>query len=56
MSTTLTQTFPITQVATIERTPEFGTPSLAVSPDEQTLLYTQLDQSGTDLMMLKNAR
>jgi hypothetical protein len=40
-------------VTEIERTPEFGTPSLSVSPDEQWLLYTQLDQSSEDLMMIK---
>jgi len=41
-------------VATIQRTPEFRTPSLSVSPDEHWLLYTQMDQAGKDLMMLKN--
>lgn len=44
----------ISFVATIQRTPEFRTPSLSVSPDEHWLLYTQLDQAGEDLMMLKN--
>jgi Tol biopolymer transport system component len=45
---------PVSTVAEIERTPEFGTPSLSVFPDEQWLLYTQLDQSSQDLMMLKS--
>lgn len=44
----------ISTVATIQRTPEFRTPSMSVSPDEHWLLYTQLDQAGEDLMALKN--
>lgn len=43
----------ISDVATIERTPEYQTPSFSVSPDERWLTYTQLDQSGEDIMMLK---
>lgn len=43
-----------TAVANIEGDPEFGTPSLSVSPDEHWLLYSQVDQSGADLMMLQN--
>jgi hypothetical protein len=46
----------ISDVATIERTIEFQTPSLSVSPDERWLLYTQLDQSGEDVMMVKRTR
>jgi Tol biopolymer transport system component len=45
----------ISDVATIERTPEFQTPSLSVSPDERWLIYTQLDQSGEDIMMVKGS-
>jgi hypothetical protein len=47
-------TYQISTVATIQRTPEFRTPSLSVSPDERWLLYTQLDQAGEDLIALKN--
>jgi hypothetical protein len=43
----------ISHVATFERSPAFQTPSLSVSPDEQWLLYSQLDQSGQDIMMIK---
>lgn len=44
----------ISTVVTMERSPEFGTPSLSVSPDERWLLYSQLDQGNEDLMMLKS--
>jgi Tol biopolymer transport system component len=47
---------PISDVAVIERTPEFATPSLSVSPDEKWLIYSQLDQSSEDLMLLEFAR
>jgi len=31
-------------------------PGLAVSPDGRTLLYTRLDRSGSDLMLVENFR
>ena len=30
--------------------------TFAVSPDENTILYTQLDQEGSDLMLVENFR
>lgn len=50
------QTHRISTVAALNGVPEFGTPSLSVSPDEQTLLYSQLDQSGSDLMLWGRSR
>lgn len=49
------QTHRISAVAALNGVPEFGTPSLSVSPDGQTLLYSQLDQSGSDLMLWDNS-
>jgi Tol biopolymer transport system component len=46
----------ITPVARIQKSLEFMTPSLTVSPDEKSMLYTQLDQSGYDLSILDNLR
>jgi Tol biopolymer transport system component len=39
---------------TIQRNLVAGTPSLAVSPDEQWILYAQKDQRSSDIMMLEN--
>ena len=50
------RTHAISHVATLKRAPEFGTPSLSVSPDDQWMLFSQLDQSGSELMMLENFR
>lgn len=46
----------ISTAAPIHQTPEFGTPSLSVSPDEHTIMYSQLDQSGSDLMLWEEKR
>jgi eukaryotic-like serine/threonine-protein kinase len=43
-------------VATSEKRLARVVPSLAVSPDGKRLLYTQIDQQGSDLMMVQNLR
>jgi eukaryotic-like serine/threonine-protein kinase len=43
-------------VATTEKRLARVVPSLAVSPDGKRLLYTQIDQQGSDLMMVQNFR
>jgi Tol biopolymer transport system component/DNA-binding winged helix-turn-helix (wHTH) protein len=44
------------QVATLERAVKRGTPSLMISPDGHWLLYTRIDQSGSDIMLMENFR
>ena len=46
----------ILPVVTLEKSPEFGTPSLSVSPDERWLIYSQLDQSGSEILMINGFR
>jgi Tol biopolymer transport system component/DNA-binding winged helix-turn-helix (wHTH) protein len=41
------------KLLTIERSVSYG---LTVSPDGRTILYTQLDEAGTDLMLVENFR
>ena len=41
----------ITQIAKLEKPPIPGDSALAISPDGTNLLVTQVDQSGTDLLM-----
>jgi Tol biopolymer transport system component len=45
-----------TRVAQLDKTPQFYSRGLAVSPDGRTLLISQLDASGSDLMLLENFR
>jgi len=44
------------RVAPLAKSPTVGDPGLALSPDERSLLFTQLDASGADLMLLQNFR
>jgi Tol biopolymer transport system component len=44
----------VTQVAVMEKDPALGNPGLAVSPDGRWILYTQMDQSGNDIMLVEN--
>jgi eukaryotic-like serine/threonine-protein kinase len=46
----------MTPVATTEKQLARWIPSLAVSPDGRHLLYTQIDQQGSDLMLMENFR
>jgi len=46
----------VTLVATIERRIGSGGWGLAVSPDSRWILYNQLDQSGSDIMLIENFR
>lgn len=46
----------VTPVATMERQIGTGGWGLAVSPDRRWILYTQIDQSGSDIMLLENFR
>ena len=34
--------------------PVLGTPGLTVSPDGQSMLYTQVNREGSDIMQLEN--
>ena len=44
----------ITRIALLEKEPAKFTPNLALSPDGRSILYTQLDQSGNDIMLVEN--
>jgi Tol biopolymer transport system component/DNA-binding winged helix-turn-helix (wHTH) protein len=46
----------ISEVARLARTTERHMPGLAVAPDGRTLLYCQMDRSGSDIMMVENFR
>lgn len=46
----------ISEVARPAKGPEKNLPGLAVSPDGRSLLYVQMDRSGSDLMMVENFR
>ncbi len=45
-----------TPVATIEKRLTRGVPGIAVSPDGRWMLYTQVEQQGSDLMLMENFR
>ena len=48
------QTSKIRQVYTLEKSPEPWTSALAVSPDGTRILYSQIDEIGSDLMLVEN--
>lgn len=43
----------ISPVVTIEKQPDFGSPGLAVSPNLNYLSFGQIDQQGTDIVMVE---
>jgi len=45
-----------TRIALLEKEPAKFTPNLTLSPDGRSILYTQLDQSGNDIMLVENFR
>ena len=45
-----------TRVFDVENLPARSAPGLAVSPDKKTILYTQLDASNSDIMLVENFR
>jgi Tol biopolymer transport system component/DNA-binding winged helix-turn-helix (wHTH) protein len=46
----------VAQVAVLEKPLTHGPPAFAVSPDGRWILYAQLDQSGSDVMLVENFR
>jgi hypothetical protein len=44
----------VTQVATLDRPLSRSEPGLAISPDGRWLLFAQMDQSGSDIMLVEN--
>jgi hypothetical protein len=44
------------RVFDLENRPATQAPGLAVSPDKKTILYTQLDALGGDIMLVENFR
>ena len=46
----------ITRVFDLENRPARQAPGLAVSPDNRTILYTQLDALNSDIILVENFR
>jgi len=46
----------LSQVAAIEKELQLTSPSLAVSPDGQWLLYAEVDNFENDIMLVENFR
>jgi Tol biopolymer transport system component len=46
----------IAPFAPLEKKPDLDGPSFAVSPDGRWILYSQVDQSGSDIMLVENFR
>ena len=45
-----------TRVFQLAKRNDSGDPGLSLSPDGRTLLFSQLDESGSDLMLLEHFR
>ncbi|HXG67063.1 MAG TPA: protein kinase [Blastocatellia bacterium] len=46
----------ITRIASLEKVSFMWGSTLAISPDERWILYSQLDQTGSDIMLVENFR
>ncbi len=46
----------VTRVFVPEKKPCFGEPGLALSPDGRWILYAQIDQRTSDIMLVENFR
>ena len=46
----------VTRIAELERQPIRGTPALSVSRDERSILYSQWEQGGSDIMLVEGFR
>jgi hypothetical protein len=46
----------LTRVAELDRPPTRSQPALSVARDERSILYTQQDQSGSDIVMVEGFR
>ena len=49
-------TLKVTTIATLDKPLSPSDPGLAVAPNERSLLFAQMDQSGSDLMLVENFR
>jgi len=46
----------LTQITQLDKPLLTGIPGLSLSPDEHSILYALLDQSGSDIMLVENFR
>lgn len=46
----------VRKIVAVERAPQWITPGLAVSPDGRWILYAQVDQQDSDIMLVENFR
>lgn len=46
----------LTQISQLDKPPLTGIPGLSLSPDEHSIVYALLDQSGSDIMLMENFR
>ena len=44
----------VSKIAEVESLPPFGDPGFTVSPDEKQLVFSQIDRSAVDLMLVEN--
>jgi len=46
----------VSQVAQVDGLPPPGDPGFAVSPDEKHIVFSQVDRSAVDIMLVENFR